>query len=184
MCWPSGRSTLLRRMGWGWLSSVAIVLLTSGAPAYGDSLDLALRTEIAALPILRGRGVGADELSGAPVVVVFFASWCVPCRQGFVELRTVVRAPDAVKVVALNWLEEVGHYPGEDGRLQRMLDRVEPGIAVLEGNEQVSDRFGGIGALPAVFVFSSSGEEVFRFVYSGAGEQVHPTAEEMLRVLR
>lgn len=153
-------------------------------PALGVVLEPSLRAEISDLPVMRGRGVAADELAGAPVVVVFFASWCVPCRQGFVELRKVVRAPDGVEVVALNWLEDAGRYPAEDSRLQRMLDRVEPGIAVLEADKQISDRFGRIGALPAVFIFSSSGEELFRFVYSGAGEQRHPNAEEMLGVLR
>lgn len=172
-------------MGWRWRHrlTVAALLLFAAGGAFGADLDGATRAEIGDLPALKGFGVDAADLADRPVIVVFFASWCVPCRQGFVELRQVVETAPEVKVVALNWLEDVGHYPAEDGRLQRMIDRIAPGIGVLKGTEDLAEAFGGITALPAVFAFSGSGEEVFRFVYGGTGPQVHPTATELLTVL-
>ena len=172
-------------MEWRWRPSlVAAALLLWGATgANGAGLDGAIRAEIASQPALKGFGVTAEDLVDRPVIVVFFASWCVPCRQGFVELREVVEAAPAVKVVALNWLEDVTRYPAEDGRLQRMIDRVAPGIAVLEGTQGLSQAFGGVRALPAVFAFSAAGDEVFGFVYGGSGPQVHPTAAELLQAI-
>ena len=172
-------------MGWRWRIRVLSGVLALWLPLAAEAavLDAAARGTLAGLPALKGFGVEAGEMADRPVIVVFFASWCVPCRQGFVELRQVVEAAPDVKVVALNWLEDVTRYPAEDGRLQRMIDRVAPGIAVLEGSAAASAVFGEVGALPAVFAFGADGRPVFEFVYGGTGPQVHPTAAMLLEAL-
>ena len=148
-------------------------------------LDLPTIDRLAALKVLRGPSVNTDGLRDRPVVVAFFASWCVPCRAGFVELRKLIEnvGPANVTVVAINWLEDAGHYPGETFRLQRLLDRVAPHITVVAGDKATSMAFDGVTALPTLFVFGRDGAENFRFKYDGVSPPSHPSHEELLQAL-
>ena len=148
-------------------------------------LDPPTIDRLAALKVLRGPSVDTDSLRDRPVVVAFFASWCVPCRAGFVELRKLIDnvGPANVTVVAINWLEDAGHYPGETFRLQRLLDRVAPHITVVAGDKATSAAFDGVTALPTLFVFGRDGAENFRFKYDGVSPPSHPSHEELLQAL-
>ena len=57
------------------------------------------------LPLLDGAGtLSSDDLRGSPVVINFFASWCLPCREEAPVLERLSRdyADEGVRVVGVN----------------------------------------------------------------------------------
>ena len=163
------------------------VWLAASPAALAERLHLSpdLIDRLSALEVLRGSELDRATLRDRPVVVAFFASWCVPCRAGFVELRKLIdrRGADRIKVIAVNWLEDAGNYPGESFRLQRMLDRVAPHITVVAGDRATSDAFGSVTALPSLYVFDGTGSEAYRFKYDGISPATHPTSVELDSIL-
>ena len=163
------------------------VVLSGSAGAQATRLDAALKRDLAALEIIRGAPFTAGELDGRAVVVNFFASWCVPCRLEFIELRRLVDTlgPERIKVISINWFEDFGRYPGTVLRLARTLDRIDPRITAVRGTEAMSQAFGGprgVRGLPALFAFSADGRMAYRYVYDGS-TRLYTKAEELLDVL-
>jgi cytochrome c biogenesis protein CcmG/thiol:disulfide interchange protein DsbE len=113
------------------------------------------RLSAAVGPAVGDRRVNLDELRGTPVVVNFWASWCVPCREEAPVLeRTWREARErGVLFVGLNQQDVVGDA--------RKLLR-EFGISYLNvrdpGNE-VARRWGLVG-LPETFFLDADGEVV------------------------
>jgi len=170
------------------LACVALALRAPGATAQPARLDASLRAMLAGLEVQRGGDIAPADLAGRAVIVAFFASWCAPCRLEFIELREVIRrmGPERIKVVAVNWLEDIGHYPAGPLRLARTLDRLDPHITALEGTRAVARAFGGpdgIAALPASFAFDARGRAVLRFVYDGDPGRAYTRAGEFLAAL-
>lgn len=176
-------------MAYRWRIKAAILLLplllmASGA-ASATRLTPEIRVLLSQLEIQRGGDLAPSDLAGKPVIVAFYASWCVPCRVEFTILRKLLAqvGPENVEVVAVNWLEDVGRYPAESTRLMRMLDRVDPRITAVEGTKEVSDAFGGIGSLPALFMFDGDGEMLLRFVYEGGSAVTRVTLDKLITAL-
>ncbi len=70
------------------------------------------------LPALDGSTIRLEDFEGQPVLLNFWATWCIPCERELPAIADYVRSPDSLPVLAINlgetadvvapWLAERG----------------------------------------------------------------------------
>ncbi|MCB9491582.1 MAG: TlpA family protein disulfide reductase [Dehalococcoidia bacterium] len=96
-----------------------------------------------------GKRVSLSDFRGQPVVLNFWATWCVPCRTEMPDLQAAYDSEDVV-VLAVNWQET-------ESVVQGFLD--EFGITfptALDSEGRVREFYGVVG-LPATFFIDPDG---------------------------
>jgi len=105
---------------------------------------------------LDGGAVSRESTTGKPVLMVFWASWCGPCRREAEEIRSIVGSyGDRLQVLSIN--------SGEDPTKVRLTAK-EWGLTWpvgLDPRGSVSRRF-EVDALPLVLVLDAEGLVRFR----------------------
>jgi cytochrome c biogenesis protein CcmG, thiol:disulfide interchange protein DsbE len=123
---------------------------------------------------LNGAGVARDGLKGGPVLINFFASWCVPCR---IEHPVLMRLSEQnhVKVYGIDYKDQP-----EDA--QKLLTRFgDPYRAIgMDRDGRVGLDFGVYG-VPETYVLDSTGRIRKRFVGPLTAQQVD---RELLPLLK
>jgi thiol-disulfide isomerase/thioredoxin len=133
--------------------------------------------EITQLPKLQisdlaGRPIDARDLEGKPVVVEFWATWCLPCRSTLDWLAALKsRYGERLAVVAL-----AVESPDDAVRSMAGTRSQEIRWAIPDG--PTAQSFGNITAVPTMFVFDKSGRQV-KVIY-GAPPDLH---EQVSRIL-
>jgi cytochrome c biogenesis protein CcmG, thiol:disulfide interchange protein DsbE len=115
-------------------------------------------------PDLQAKDVNGNELSleaykGKVVLLNFWATWCGPCRA---EIRSLIRIQEAYK----DRLQIIGMDVDDDDQAQlREFVKVQ-GInyPVATTSLPVRLAYGGIGALPTMFVINQDGKVVQKHV--------------------
>ncbi len=215
---PEGYARFLARLrhfgGWrGRLAALVVAVLfvlsavyTTGAARYAPPDRLPVEV-LAGRPLIRAeagamttagtsdaaRGViGARDLTGRPVVVTFFASWCVPCRGQIDDLAALRRElGDRVGIVAVNIFESNPDLPAErhvhaDGSVH--FHPVPPPdysvgawlaaqgieLPVVGAGRELVRAFGGVSRIPSTFVFAPDGRLVQAYINDPVGDFVRP----------
>ena len=149
---------------------VAVAVLSGGRVLSGTSEEGALTADARAimqtLPHLNGPRVTDTTFDDKVLIVTFFASWCPPCRQEFVDLSDIYRQHrDAgLEVVAINLFEDFDDF-SDDERLATFLELTHPPFSVVKGNDAISQQFGTIRRIPSLFVFDRQGRRVLTFAH-------------------
>lgn len=100
-----------------------------------------------------GKPVELSQFRGDVVLLNFWATWCAPCRQEipfFIGFQQVYRDRGFVALgVALD----------EDGwnSVKPYADAKKINYPVLVGDDKVSERFGGLKAVPTTFIIDRQG---------------------------
>lgn len=135
------------------IASVALVLalvLPAQQPRPATTLSFAL---------LDGRDLALAELRGRPVLVVFWATTCVPCVEEVPELVDVYRKlrPLGLELIAV----AMPHDPPM--QVQRFVERhAIPYPVTLDVAGRSAQAFGGVDFIPTAFLLSPAGDVVFR----------------------
>ena len=127
-----------------------------------------------ALPGLNGAGVARDALKGGPVLINFFASWCVPCR---------IEHPLLMRLADHDHLPLYGiDYKDQAADATKLLAQFgDPYRAVgMDRDGRVGLDFGVYG-VPETYVLDSTGRIRKRFVGPLTAEQVN---KELLPLLK
>jgi thiol-disulfide isomerase/thioredoxin len=107
-------------------------------------------------PLVDGGSVGLDSLRGKPVVLVFWASWCGPCRYEVPHVNLLYQGVgDTAHVLAVN----AGEDPATVAEAMRALDMRYP--VVLDGDGAIVRKYQAT-ALPLVLVLDANGRVRFR----------------------
>ena len=123
---------------------------------------------------LHGPGVALAALKGRPVVLNFFASWCVPCREEQPLLMRLAQQ-DHVPLYGIDYKDR----PADAMRLLAQLGDPYRRVGI-DSNGQVGLNFGVYG-VPETFVLDKSGRIRKRFVGPLTAEVVN---KELLPLLK
>jgi len=120
-----------------------------------------------ALPALAGHeGVSAIPVRGQRTVLVFFASWCGPCRRELPEVeKYAATAPSDVAIVGV----AANDSPRAAAEFLDRLDVTIPAVSDEDGS--VTSSIYGFGTLPET-VFINSDGTVRHVVFGGVTENI------------
>ncbi len=165
------------------LGCVLLTMAAVAASARADDLAAGRALLLAAAPV-NGSVLDVSDLSGKPVIVTFFASWCPPCTDEFKSLNQV-RArygADDLAIVAVNAFEAWGGAKNP-ARMARFLARTKPVFPMVEADDGLLRAFGGVTRIPTLIIYDRDGREVWRFVHEVDALKRSATVEDIQSVL-
>lgn len=126
---------------------------------------------------LNGDGIARDTLKGQPVLINFFASWCLPCRE---EHPLLMRLAEQ-EHVPLYGID----YKDKPEAARRLLQEFgDPYRAIgIDRDGRVGLDFGVYG-VPETYVLDSSGHIRKRFVGPLTAEEVNNELLPLLKALQ
>jgi cytochrome c biogenesis protein CcmG/thiol:disulfide interchange protein DsbE len=140
------------------------------APAPGFSLAVLQRGDMSDPRLARALGDGRlslTELRGFPVVLNFWASWCVPCREESPELQREWTAQRARGVVFLGL--DMQDITDDARAFVREFRLTYP--MVREGSNDTARRYGTTG-IPETFFISRRGQVVGHVIGAASARQL------------
>lgn len=147
-------------------AAAAYLISVTGLPERDASLEtLTIAAPIpgAPAPLFRakladGAWLALDELRGSPVILNFWATWCVPCAIEMPELQSLyeARRADGLRIVGINSGEDEKAVTGWVDRLQLQFD------IALDEDLSITTLY-AVNGQPTTFVINSEGvvERVF-----------------------
>jgi cytochrome c biogenesis protein CcmG/thiol:disulfide interchange protein DsbE len=129
------------------------------------------------LPGLYGDGIARDALKGQPVLINFFASWCLPCREEHPLLMRLAEQ-ERVPVFGIDYKDK----PEAARSLLREFGNPYRGIGV-DRDGSVGLDFGVYG-VPETYVLDSGGHIRKRFVGPLTAEEVNKELLPLLKALQ
>ncbi|HEX2612319.1 MAG TPA: TlpA disulfide reductase family protein [Fibrobacteria bacterium] len=164
--------------GWVGLALSVGLLVAAGA---GWAAKTSQRPSIGkAAPAFSLQGLAGEEsvklsaLRGKIVLVDFWASWCMPCRQLMPRIAALKAAYPDIEVVAVS----VDANRDKAITFQRS---VEPSLrAAHDGDHKVADAY-GVERMPSCFLVDREGR--LRFRHDGYGADDFDAIERQIRLL-
>lgn len=101
----------------------------------------------------RGQDVRLSSLRGRVVVLNFWATWCGPCRAEVPLLNDLQSRLGAQNVAVVGVALDAGGW----NAIRDFAGGTPIDYSVALGNDDVSDAYGGVNALPMTFVIDRSG---------------------------
>ena len=123
---------------------------------------------------MAGETVRLSDLRGRVVLLNFWATWCVPCREEIPDLNAMYRDLEGqgLTVVGASWNDTASD-------IQAFQQEIKADYPILLDGESVGDRFGGIQSFPTTFIIDREG----RIRYKIYGKRERPTFEAAVKVL-
>jgi cytochrome c biogenesis protein CcmG/thiol:disulfide interchange protein DsbE len=134
---------------------------------------------------LDGHDVTLDQFKGKVVLVNFWATWCQPCR---VEIPWMIEfekkyGPRGFTVLGVAMDDEGKKVVGPFVKNERFDVNGQPtamNYPIVLGNDDISDKFGGIIGLPTSILISRDGKKVKTIIGLVNHDQIVKVIESQL----
>ena len=92
---------------------------------------------------LRGEKFSTSSLAGKPSFVEFWAPWCPPCLETMRWLKTIDTSGVNVVLIAVE---------SDRADVEKLVAEMKPPGRIVMGSRDVTEAFGGLPAVPAIFI--------------------------------
>ncbi|HKS26435.1 MAG TPA: cytochrome c biogenesis protein CcdA [Pyrinomonadaceae bacterium] len=129
------------------------------------------------LKTVDGQPFRLSELKGRVVVLNFWATWCIPCREEIPELNAMQKelGPKGLTIIGPSWDDSA------EG-IKEFQSDIKQDYTVLIGGETVQGKFGGIPSLPTTFIIDRQGRIRQKIIGArdreGFEKEIKPLLEE------
>jgi len=158
----------MKKIAFIFLGSLALIIaafVLTKQPAMSKDIGFGKKAPEFSLRDVNGVEKKLSDFKGKVIVLDFWATWCPPCRE---EIPHFIGLYDQYKGMGL---EVIGIALDRNGEKKVAAFTAENKInyTVLLGNEEVSDLYGGIAAIPTTFILDKDGN--IRKKYIGYNEK-------------
>lgn len=153
--------------------ALVAALGTCSAPAFAGDVQ----APAFSVKSVEGRAVRFSDYRNRPVIVDFWATWCVPCRASMPHLSSMQEryAKRGLAVIGMS-VDESGPAP-----VRKFASGLGIKFTIAMANDEVLDAYGPIRSIPTTFFINRKGEIVRRVVGYIDGETMDSYAQEILR---
>ncbi len=140
-----------------------VALLWIGLQRADPDVTAESRAPAFELPRLEGGSLSSSELEGRPVVINFWASWCIPCREEAPLLERTWREykDDGVVIVGINIKDSVT-------AAKEFIDEFDITYPIVRDESGELERAFGLTGLPETFFI----DHEWKFIGSASGSEV------------
>lgn len=134
-----------------------LVVISLGAMQVGAATKL---PSFSLPDVTNGNMVNSSQFDGQVLLVTFFATWCVPCRE---EMPILIKLQQDYKERGFS---VVGLSIDTDGMelVKKLVEKEKLNYPVLLADRKVADGFGGISGVPTSFLVNKRGNVVKRYI--------------------
>lgn len=141
----------------GTLESLFGLIAPQSAAAYDGAGMKGQQAPTWTLETVDGKSVNWEEFKGKVVLVDFWATWCPPCVRGVPDLIELQKAHGDKGLAIIGVSLDDSSTP-----VKKFLKDKSVNYTVVMGNEEITEKFGGIEAIPTAFLIDRLGKIVWQ----------------------
>lgn len=149
--------------------SAAFLVGGSSAQAAGNAVQFSVRG-------LDGKALKLSDFKGQPVVLDFWATWCVPCRANMPQLSHLQERFQDQGLVVIGLSVDDSPAPTVRRYVEKLKLRMKLGMA----DASVLDGYGPIRSIPTTIFINRRGDVVRRVVGYVDGDTMEEFAQEIV----
>lgn len=147
------------------------------------TLSESLVNNLVKLPHINNKILQYADLKNKPIIVTFFASWCLPCHEEFKQLNKLaaVSSSSSLTIVAVNVFED--WFGVNESRLKRFMETYSPKFFVVKGNNYIKKMFNNVNRIPTLYLFDRDGVAQNKFIHLSNSNKTHVKENELREIL-